>query len=93
LEVGQETGEFGSAEAQTLTDAGMAQIPSDQLDSFEHVESKIEEALLQSPYTASAKMVILALDRRDRAPDFVKRVELDRIDQYLSIGLGGSREQ
>jgi hypothetical protein len=28
-------------------------------------------------------MVILALDRHNRAPDFLKRVEIDRIDQNL----------
>jgi ribonucleoside-triphosphate reductase len=84
LKVGRATKEFGSAEAQALADGVMAQFPRDRMDSFERVESKIEEALLQSPYTASAKMVILALDRRNRAPDFVKRVEIDRIDQYLS---------
>ncbi|MDR1906696.1 MAG: ribonucleoside triphosphate reductase [Puniceicoccales bacterium] len=84
LEVGQTTGEFGSDVAWILTDAVVRKLKGIQIDSFSRVENEIEAVLLQSPYHASAKAMILAHDRRDRAPELIKQVEIDRIDQYLS---------
>jgi ribonucleoside-triphosphate reductase len=84
LEAGKSTGEFGSDVAWVLTDRVIGKLKHDEVDSISSVENGIEAVLLQSPYHASAKAMILNRDRRDRAPDLIRQVEIDRIDQYLS---------
>jgi ribonucleoside-triphosphate reductase len=84
LEAGKTTGEFGLDVAWTLTNKVIEQLKVGKIDAFSAVEDKIEAVLLQSPYHASAKMVIVARDRRDNVPELMQRIETDRVDQYLS---------
>ncbi|MDR2807338.1 MAG: ribonucleoside triphosphate reductase [Puniceicoccales bacterium] len=84
LEVGKTTGEFDANEAWTLTNAILAKIKDEKIEVYSQIEDGIESVLLQSPYHASAKMVIVARTCRDRASDLAKQVETNRIDQYLS---------
>lgn len=84
FEVGSSSHEFDSDIAWDLTNQVVQQLQNKTIDTFAIVENLIEAVLLNSPYHISAKTVILARDRRDRAPELVKQAEIEKVDQYLS---------
>ncbi|MDR3144175.1 MAG: ribonucleoside triphosphate reductase, partial [Puniceicoccales bacterium] len=85
-DAGRTTGEYGEKTAWDLSREIIAKVWSaeDGSHSIERIEHFIEQTLLASPYSDTAKTFILARDRRTRAATSAVNAEIDRVNQYIS---------
>ena len=86
LKAARATGEFSDSMARRLTMRvlNLAQsILRKAEPTVEEVQDVVEEVLLTSPFTKTAKAYILYRDQHSRIREMVKKADLDLIDRYL----------
>ncbi len=91
---GEATGEFGEEVAQRLMlrvlNLAQQALPG-EVPSVEQIQDIVEEVLLSSPYTQTAKAYILYRDQHARIREIVSKADVDLIDSYLDAWTGRSR--